>query len=427
MKKENQVSQKDQLIMKAKKLKTISTDNLVLFLNLGMLEMYRKASNKKYSLNTAFKNITLMLLMFLVSVAHAQTSTLKKITNKPSVTVLNIDTKGMNIEPVQMGNMVRLELEKLDSFEVMDRYDVSYVVEKNKLNIANCYGKICLVEVGSMINSEKMFTGSAELIGETIVVTFRLIDVKSSSIEKVQVNEYLNLPKELQAMVKVSISEMFGRPIEKTQVSYLSKKNNFESSTNNPSKSSVNLSGPRSGFTYFTGEAGKILQAPNSEGGFGSYPLMFQFGYQFEVQYLNEGNYQALFEFLPTVSGFNQNVFIPSITIMNGFRDNKHGWELAFGPTFGLVTKANGYYDSEQKWHLQSDWKDSSVNTAPTVSRLDSRGEYELQAGFIIAAGKTFKSGKLNIPVNFYLVPNKDGVRIGASFGFNAKRKKSDL
>lgn len=150
---------------------------------------------------------------------------------------------------------------------------------------------------------------------------------------------------------------------------------------------------------------------------------MFQFGYQFEVQYLNEGHYQALFEFLPTVSGFNQNVFIPSVTIMNGFRNNKYGWEIAFGPTFGLINKANGYFDADNNWHLESDWQEEGVeNPYKIVNRIDSRGDYELQAGFIIAAGKTIKSGKLNIPINVYVVPNKEGIRMGASFGFNAKR-----
>jgi hypothetical protein len=269
-----------------------------------------------------------------------------------------------------------------------------------------------------------MFTGSVELIGETVVSTFRLIDVKTATIEKTQVNEFLNLPKETQAMVRISIRSLFDLKNEQPLVTYLTKKNNFESSTNNNNRSNVNLSGPRSGFTYFTGEAGRILQAPKISGGFGSYPIMFQFGYQFEAQYLNEGNYQALFEFLPTVSGFNQNVFIPSVTIMNGFRNNKNGWEIAFGPTFGLVTKANGYYDNSNNWHLENEWKDSlSVNPYPIEKRLDSRGTYELQAGFIIAAGKTFKSGKLNIPVNVYIIPNKDGIRMGASFGFNAKKR----
>lgn len=406
------------------KTEKISVENLLLFLNLNILEKYCKQTFNLYSSVLGIKKWSLFILLFAFGInASAQTATLKKSTAKPSVTILNVDTKGLNMEPSQMGNMVRLEVEKLDTFEVMDRYDVSYVVEKNKLNINNCYGKICLVEVGSMINSEKMLTGSVEFVGETVVATFRLIDVKTSTIEKTEVDEYLNLPKELQSMVKISIGKMFGKHIDEPLVTYLTKKNSFESSTSNPNQSSVNLSGPRSGFAYFTGEAGRRLQAPRSEGGYNSYPMMFQFGYQFEVQYLNEGNYQALFEFLPTVTGFNQNVFIPSITIMNGFRNNKHGWEIAFGPTFGVVSKANGYYDAENAWHLSSEWTDSTnVNPYKITKQLDSRGEAELQAGFIIAVGKTFKSGKLNIPVNVYIVPNKEGIRMGASFGFNAKR-----
>lgn len=403
------------------KTEKISTENLLMFLNLNTLERYCSQSFGLYSSLLGIKKWSLLILFLLFGTfSFAQ----DKKSNKPSVTVLNIDTKGLGLDPVQMGNMVRIELEKLDTFEVMDRYDVSYVVEKNKLNIGNCYGKICLVEVGSVINSDKMFTGSVELLGETIVATFRLIDVKTATIEKTQVNEYLNLPKEIQSMVKVSVAKTFGKKVEQPLLSYLSKKNNFESSTNNPEETSVNLSGPRSGFTVFTGDAAKLIQRKRSEGGYGSYPVMFQFGYQFEVQYLNEGNYQALFEFVPTITGFNQNVFIPSLTIMNGFRNNKHGWEIAFGPTFGLVNKADGYFDANNDWHLESDYTDSIPNPYKIEKRFDSRGDYELQAGFIVAAGKTFKSGKLNIPVNVYIIPNKDGIRMGASFGFNAKRRR---
>lgn len=371
------------------------------------------------------KRILFAVFLLTATLTKAQEPVTTATSSKPSLTLLNIDTKGLSMDPVIMGNMVRMELEKLNSYDVMDRYDVAYMIEKNKLNISACYGKTCLVEIGNLIHADKMFTGSIESTGEAIILTFRLIDVKTAAIEKTQVNEFLYLPKELQAMSKIAVRQMFGLAVEQPQLNYLTKKNGFENSTSNPDRSSVNLSGPRSGFTYFSGEAGKILQKPRAEGGYGSYPVMFQFGYQFEVQYLNEGNYQALFEFLPTISGFNQNVFIPSVTIMNGFRNNKHGWEIAFGPTFALVCKANGYFDAENNWHLESDYKDLSVKNPYRIEkRLDSRGGYELQAGFIVAVGKTFKSGRLNIPVNMYVVPNKDGIRVGASFGFNAKRER---
>lgn len=245
----------------------ISTENLLMFLNLNVLEKYSREAFEFYAVLMGVKKWTLLMLFISLGLfANAQVNNVSK-ENKQSVTVLNIDAKGLDIDPTQMGNMVRIELEKLDTFQVMDRYDVAYVVEKNKLNISNCYGKICLVEVGNTIHSDKMFTGSMELIGETIIATFRLIDVKSGSIEKTQVNEFLNLPKELQSMVKICVSEMFGKPVDPTILEYITKKNNFDNAINNNNKNKVNLSGPRSGCTYFTGEIAKRLEAPRSEGG----------------------------------------------------------------------------------------------------------------------------------------------------------------
>ena len=343
--------------------------------------------------------------------------------NKKSISVLNIDAKGVTLDPVQMGNLVRIELKKLDTFEVMDRYDVAYVVEKNKLNIANCYGKLCLVEIGSTIKSEKMFSGSVEMYGETIIITFRLVDVATATIEKTQVMEFLNLPKEMQNMITITMNQMFGRKNNPELLTRLTKKFNYESLTNNPDEERLNLSGPRMGVTCFTGNTAKILRESKHTGGYDAIPVMFQFGYQFEKQYLNEGNFQALFEFIPVVTGLDQGLVIPGLTVMNGLRSNKNGWEFAFGPTFSLITRESGYY-ADNVWHRESEWKDSvNVNPYPIEKRLDSRGDIELNSGFVFAFGKTFKSGKLNIPVNAYIIPHKEGVRFGASFGFNAKNK----
>ena len=70
---------------------------------------------------------------------------------KAKVVVLNFDSKIPGYDPQAMGNLVRIELEKLDTFDVMDRYDVAYLVDKNELKINNCYGKICLVELGKSL------------------------------------------------------------------------------------------------------------------------------------------------------------------------------------------------------------------------------------------------------------------------------------
>ncbi|MCE3228277.1 MAG: hypothetical protein K0S32_2828 [Bacteroidetes bacterium] len=369
------------------------------------------------------KSIATLSLISMGLMLNAQS-----VVKKQNLTVLNIDAKNVGADAVTMGNMVRIELEKLDTFAVMDRYDVQYLVEKNKISVANCYGQTCLTEVGQIIGAEKMFGGTIEQMGKTIMVTYRLIDVKEKRIEKTYVHEFLNLPEEIQNIVKLSIAEMFGRKYDNALMDKLSKKYEFDNSNNNPNQERLRLDGPRMGFVSYTGGLYDRIQEGKNSGGFDAFPAMFQFGYQFEKQYLNEGKVQALFEFVPMITGLDQGYFIPSATLLHGIRSNINGWEFAFGPTFNLMPFAYGYYDESGNWNLNSDWNKSPENagiTNPheTTKRLDSRGVYELRSSFVLAAGRTFRSGKLNIPVNAFVIPGKDGWRFGLSFGFNSKNK----
>jgi hypothetical protein len=43
-------------------------------------------------------------------------------------------------------------------------------------------------------------------------------------------------------------------------------------------------------------------------------------------------------------------------------------------------------------------------------------------AARVLAAGYSLKSGKLNIPINVFVVPSKENLRYGFSFGFNVKK-----
>ena len=371
-----------------------------------------------------FRIIIGVMSFALINPAIAQ----EQLKKRQSLTVLSIDINAIKSDPQQMGNLVRTELEKLDTFDVMDRYDVSYMVEKNKLSINNCYGKICLTEIGETIHSDKMLSGSIEQYPKSIIYTLRLIDVKTKSIEKTTVMEYLSLPEELQAFTSVAVKTMFNKPVDQNLLAKLTQKNTFDNATNNPKKDRLRLDGPRLGFVTYTGNIADILQQDKSVGGFEAFPMMFQFGYQFEKQYLNEGKIQALFEFVPMITDVDQGYFIPGFSLLHGLRSNVNGWEFALGPTINLSPKSHGYYDESNVWHREDEWSknpdnENLKNPHTIKERLDSRGDYAIQTGFVLAFGRTFKSGKLNLPVNLYVIPSKDGFRIGASLGFNAKNK----
>lgn len=365
---------------------------------------------------TLFTYVLLATNLLVSSFTQAQTS------KKTTITVLNIDTKGISLDPQQTGNLTRIELEKLDSFDVTDRYDVAYLIDKNKLNITNCYGKACLLEVASTIQSDYMFTGSVELYGSTIITTFRLINVKTATIEKTQVMEFLNLPLEVQNMISLSVKKMFGKPIDEEMQIRLTKKFDYENSINNPDKARLNLQGPRFGYTFIFGSQATRLGEKKSEGGYEAYPAMFQFGYQFEKQYLNEGNYQALFEFIPMITGVDQQLVVPSFTILNGFRNNKSGWEIAIGPSIGIAT----YQDLAKidgKYYTKKELEQKGLTNYEMKKTLDSRGTGEFTSALVLAFGKTFKSGKMNIPLNVWAtIPTHDGFRLGMSIGYNSKK-----
>jgi hypothetical protein len=317
--------------------------------------------------------------------------------------------------------LIILEMNKIDKYDLLDQYDMRYLAKRDSIEIKNCYSKICLAAIGKKLHVDKMLSGSILRIGDNITVTFRLLDVATGTIDKSQTNEFLNIETEIRKMVEITLSDMFGVPVNEEIKKTLTMKNDFDNAVNNPYQLRLKSDGPRMGATMFTGETARILKSSANKGGFEAEPLMFQFGYQFEKQYLNEGNFQALFEFIPMVTGLDQGLFIPSITIMNGMRNNKSGWEFAFGPTFSLVTKSQGYYSGEDNtWTTLNDSVPVPEN-ADVITRLDSRGDVSIQAGFIFACGKTFKSGRLNVPVNAFVIPSNKGLRMGVSFGFNAR------
>jgi len=367
------------------------------------------------------------LLVIILTWFYAMTGTSNGQTPK-TIAVLNIDTKDLGLDQAAMGNLVRLELEKTKVYSVMDKYDVAYVTEKKGLDISNCYGKTCLLEIAKSLEVNKMLTGNAERFGDKIIINLRLIDVASSTIEKSDVTEYQNIPDEIQIMVEISVKKLLGLELDPNLVNLLV---NYEDPIIS-TRTNLKLNGPRMGIAYVTGEKAERLQAPRSKGGFDSYPYLSQLGYQFEIQYLSAGNFQALVEFLFMLSGLEQQLFNPNIVFMNGFRVGKSGWEIAFGPTLSLRQTAKGFYDKENKlgdganeWHLKKEWSsDLEENPYEIKETRDNRGDPVIGTGWVWAIGRTFKSGYLNIPVNAYISPDKEGWYVGLSIGFNVSRTR---
>ncbi|HAP00411.1 MAG TPA: hypothetical protein DCQ93_00660 [Bacteroidetes bacterium] len=362
------------------------------------------------TINTLFA----LALMLNMSAAFSQ--------SKPTIAVAGIDSKENSIKASTVADLLRLELEKTDVFTVMDKYEVSEVLKKDSTSL-ECYSRECLVNAGKKLKADKMISGSLEIFGNKIVITLKLVNVKTEAIEKTDVKEFLNLPDEIQNMIQISVKSLLGLENDELLVNTLL----YFQNTQTAPTTTIHNNGPRMGVAYVTGDMGKRLQDGIENGGYDAYPVLTQFGYQSEVSYLSAGNFRALFETMFMVDGLEQQMFIPSLIALNGFRDNKHGWEFAFGPTVSVNKIAVGYYDQNNQWKLSQEFNpyDSiQASFSPKyITRIDRRGQLHLVTGWVWAIGKTFRSGYLNIPVNAYVLPRKEGWYCGLSVGFNVRKK----
>jgi hypothetical protein len=229
--------------------------------------------------------------------------------------------------------------------------------------------------------------------------------------------EYINQLDDLQIMVQLSLNNLLGIANDQKMKELLV---NYAQPISSP-KTTANLNGPRMGVSFISGNIGSRLAAPKSEGGYNMYPAMMMFGYQHEVQYLSAGYFQALVEIIGAVNGLESGMFSPSLMVMNGLRFNNVGWEFGVGPIFRVSKNANGYYDENKKW-IMSNSLPEGLENGKLMEQLDSRGQLKISTGMIVAVGKTFASGYLNIPVNVYFSPRKEGSVFGLSFGFNVSK-----
>ena len=359
------------------------------------------------------------IVLFLTIICQSQA---QEHYNTTSAGVIALESRNLEIDPVSLGNILRNELIKIELFTVIDRYETRYALEEVGKDEMNCYGKTCLVEVGTRLGVEKMIGGAVDLYGGNIVISIRTIDVASASIEHNYIEEFIDVEENIPAMIGLCLRKMYDLEVNEDLFNKMTNENDYESTMNTPDIQRLSLSGPRMGFGMVTGMDGEILTSSKGEGGFDAWPVLSQFGYQFEFSYLNQGNVQALFEIVPTVAGLEQGLFIPSLSILHGVRSNINGLEFAFGPVFFVNQKAEGF-ELNGQWYLEEKREEFPDEDIVLERRLDSRGDHYLDSGLVLAVGRTFRSGKVNFPVNIVTVLKKSGIRVGLSFGFNASSR----
>lgn len=366
-----------------------------------------------------------------------------------TIAVGDVYTSGVDMTPAIAAKMTRIEMVKLEKYAVLDEFDMRSALNGDS-SIVDCYGQECLIKLGKKLNVDFILSGSIVKIGSKIVVTLKMIDVNSEKLSNTHLIEFADHPEELARMVEITLREMHDLPVNQETKRSLGYEEEIITSN---SVGRINNSGPRFGVSAAAlGDMNKFFQRKTYHGGLDIYPVVSNIGYQFELQYIGTENFSALFEIIPNFAGLEQGQFIPSLSLLNGFRFGQAGWEFAFGPAFGIrKTKKGLFYEGEfydeQAWfdHSYDVWSADPTNVDPVtgewmpgrVFNAPSDDEYSsvlhrdgltyFNASWVMAFGRTFRKGALNVPVNIYYSGNKYGGMIGASVGFNVLKTKKKI
>ena len=370
-----------------------------------------------------------------------------------SVAVANPNVEGLYATPSICAKIIRLELSKLNKYSVYDAFDMEEVYDQDSSYRNNCLSKSCLIEFGSKLKADYMITGSYDLLANKIVITLKMIDVKNGTIYKSGLREFTNQEKELQRMTEIVMKEMLAIPVNTELVDRLKFDNDIITKSN---VGKVSNSGPRVGVGFMTGSFYEFATRSKQQGGMDIVPAISMIGYQLEAQYVGTGNFSALAEFILNVNGLEQGKFLPTLSILNGFRFGSAGWEFAFGPGFTLTRTSTGAFLGEDKvyttnnewttdWSSQHVWDESSglsewaslqahmEDEAYTdvldnmEETLDERARVKGAFMFVMAFGRTFRAGALNIPVNIFYSSRGAGGIAGINVGFNVTKSKSTI
>lgn len=369
--------------------------------------------------------IILLTLTYVLSLSmNAQEQT------KASIAVAFPHLENFDVSKEIVAKLIQIELIKLDEYRVFDEFDMKEATDSDERFLTDCYGKNCLIDLGAQLGADYIVSSSILVYGGKSVITMKFIEVKTGEIYKSDVREFIEDNKEVQRMMRLMVREMHGIKVHTEDLARI-KYDDQPIIKNNVGR--VNNNGPRVGYSFFTGDLAEFASRPEDQGGLDIFPSATLIGYQLEKQYIGTENFSALGEVLLMVSGLEKGHALPSLTLMNGFRFGKAGWEIAFGPGFGLKKVSDGFFDTEgiygnagDYWSM-SEFRNSShysyeLNNQPGYDiseHLDNNGSTKLNTRWVMAFGRTFRAGGLNIPINIFYSSMKNASMIGMSVGFN--------
>lgn len=145
-------------------------------------------------------SVVLSFLLLLMGFIPPRLSHAQEI-KKSNIAVLNLDARGISeSEALFLSDYMRGQITRVVKsrkfvkttniiYTVVERSKMDEIFKEHAIQLTGCTDVSCAIELGKILNAEKVIIGSVGLIGETYSITARIVDVETAEI--VAVADYI--------------------------------------------------------------------------------------------------------------------------------------------------------------------------------------------------------------------------------------------
>jgi hypothetical protein len=99
-------------------------------------------------------------------------------------------------------------------YDVMDRTNMGEILKEQGFQTSgSCTDLGCIIKVGQILGVEKMFGGTIGQLGTKYVISVKMIDVKTSRLEKMEMENYVGPIENMEIPVKNLVLKLMGKTL----------------------------------------------------------------------------------------------------------------------------------------------------------------------------------------------------------------------
>ena len=128
---------------------------------------------------------------------------------KTRLAVLDLQSKNAPKElTLAVSDLLRVELIKSGAYDVVDRENMNLILKEQAFQQTGCTSAECAVEVGQILNCQKMFVGSLAKIGNRYFMIIQRVDVQTARVDyanSLEANQEEALPETVAELARQAI------------------------------------------------------------------------------------------------------------------------------------------------------------------------------------------------------------------------------